>query len=691
MSDNKCGFAGKILRVNLTDQTTEIIPSSKYLPEYIGGRALGSKIFWDEVGPGVGAFDPENKLVFANGPTTGTMIPSGGRSVMVGISPNSVPEQYSYSSMGGWCGTVMKYAGYDAMIIEGKAARPTYIFVDDDQISFCDATPIWGQLISDTQQSILLAHGPETFSMAIGPAGENLCRNACITTSRDHTFSKAGFGAVFGAKNLKAVAFRGTGKVWPADADKVFELRKKMSNARQIPNPPIDKEVFDSTTYCIDSPPWKNGKLACSPGCTARCQRLMMNIRSDITGEMISMVEKCVSTSALHMNQDISYVQNLYIQSEKNNPNVTMYRCWPPTFDKSDPDADITGQFYAGDNLNYYTADFNRGLMMLQLCGEYGIDKYDVPVWYMTWIGMCQQEGLLDDLDFGMEPDVENPEFVRHFLESIVYRRGIGDIFAEGMSRAIRKLGKEKYGDSIYHGRTNLDGEQLDIPVSLESGWGHCSHWQGRGFMGTPKWMWLANSLNILVSTRDSMSSGHFHGTPEEYKKFIEEGLTHSTTMVNRVIWNENKSILKDSVMCCEWQAPDLFWDSLESEMYQAATGLDISMEELHARADKGRLLQRAILMRNYGRCRDMEVESLYPFLTYPDPWGETATWDEWNDMVDTYYTTAGWDLATGWPFRSTWEKAGMKDVADELEAAGLLPPEGGTPGYKRKENPFPR
>ena len=111
--------------------------------------------------------------------------------------------------------------------------------------------------------------------------------------------------------------------------------------------------------------------------------------------------------------------------------------------------------------------------------------------------------------------------------------------------------------------------------------------------------------------------------------------------------------------------------------------------QELLAQADRARLLFRAILMRNYGRCRDMEVETVFPFMTYPDPAGDTVTWDEWNDWVDLYYKTIGFDLATGWPFRSTWEKAGLGDVADELDALGLVPPEGGTPGYVRRANPF--
>lgn len=687
---SQCGYAGKILRVNLTTGRSESFSSDIYLPEYIGGRSLATKIFWDEVGPGVGAYDPENKLIFASGPSGGTGIPTGGRSIMVGIAPNSFPEQFSYSSMGGWMGTVLKYAGYDALIIEGKASHPSYIFIDDDKIQILDATPIWGQTVSETERSILLAQGEGTFSMVIGPAGENLCRSANITTSRDHSFSKGGFGAVFGSKNLKAVAIRGSGKVCPADVEKVFQLRKDIGNPPRIPNPPVHKNVFDSVTFCFDSPPWVNGKLACSPGCTARCQRLMMGLRSSLTGEAMSLVEKCESPTALHADNDLSYVQNLYVQTEKNNPSVTSLRCWPAPKDTTDPDLDIVSLVYPGDKIDYYKPDFDRGVMALELCTEYGLDKYDMTAWYLSWIGMCKKEGLLDDLDFGMEPDAEDPAFVRHFIESIVYRRGIGDIFAEGMSRAIRKLGKEKYGDSIYHNRYNADGQQLDIPVSLESCWGSTSHWQGRGFNGCPKWMWVFNALSHMVNTRDAMSSGHPHITADEYRQIMEDGPSYSKLLVERVTWNECMSVLKDSLLTCEWQAPDLFYPTMEADIFNAATGLNLSMEELTEKSYRIKMLTRAILMRNFQRDRNMEVEAVYPFLTYPDPWGEVDTWDEWNDTVDLYYQHNGWDLATGWPYRAAWEKAGLSEVADEMERLGKLPVEH-VGDYPRKPNPFSR
>ncbi len=126
--------------------------------------------------------------------------------------------------------------------------------------------------------------------------------------------------------------------------------------------------------------------------------------------------------------------------------------------------------------------------------------------------------------------------------------------------------------------------------------------------------------------------------------------------------------------MSCEWQAPNHYWPTMETEMLYAATGQDMSLEEMHEMAVRGRLLFRAIMIRDSGRCREQEVNAIYPGLTYPDSVGLTTSWEDWNDLVDLYYEERGWDKKTGWIPREQYEKYGLKDVADELETIGKLP-----------------
>lgn len=194
------GYAGHILRINLTNQTTELIPIEKYAKKYIGGRSIAYRIFWEEIGPDVKALDPENKLIYMTGPTTATAIPSSGRTLFVSLSPRTLPEMASWSGLGGWFGAELKFAGYDGLIIEGKAEKPTYIFINDGEVQFLPAENLWGQYVHETQEMIEEIHGKDVKSFVIGPAGENLVRFASITTANDNAAAKVGFAQLWGLK-----------------------------------------------------------------------------------------------------------------------------------------------------------------------------------------------------------------------------------------------------------------------------------------------------------------------------------------------------------------------------------------------------------------------------------------------------------------------------------------------------------
>ena len=673
------GYVGKIARINLTHSTVEIIPTARYVPRYIGGRAVCNRIFWEEVGPGVEALSPENKLIYMTGPTTATGIPTGGRTVFTGISPNSYPEQYVWSGIGGWFGAELKFAGFDGFILEGKAPEHTYLFIEDGEIRFLSAAPLWGLLVHPTQRKLEELHGRDVKSIVIGPAGENLMRNASITTSNDNVAAKSGFGAVFGAKNLKAITVRGTGAVYPYDIGKVFELRSRMGDPYMRPSPVVHEAThgMDGNQIPVEGG-WDRGQVACCHGCNQHCNRLMINVKSAFSDTPVNLVEKCVGIFAYGYQEDCSWLPIQTFETEKNHllP-CKMLSCEPPPPDFSDPYLKDMMDKVPGDIVNFWKPDFKKGSVMMDLCNEYGIDKWDVIVWYMTWLSMCKKEGLLEGMDFGMEVDVENEEFVKYFLDMITYRKGkYGPIFAEGMARAIRILGKEKFGDSIYHGRYSQvnPGTRLDLPVSLESAWGHTYHWQGRGFEGSiNKAGWVAASLEQMNASRDSQTIEHHHDTWEHYLE-LKDDPCRSPLTAQAVIMNEDKAELKDAVTCCDWQSPNLFWTDMEAQMFTAATGVPMTEQALNDAAVRSRLLYRAILMRNSGRCRKQEVDAIFPSLQNPDPWGKSVTREEWNDLVDLYYDQRGWDRETGWPTRATWEKYGLGDVADELERIGRLP-----------------
>ena len=243
------GWVGKILRVDLTSGKISESSTFDYVPKFLGGRGLGAKICWDEVPPEVGAFDPENRLIFATGPLQGTLAPSSGRLTVVGKSPQTGPtESFVRSGVGGHFAPELKWAGYDALIIQGKASKPVYLLITDHKAEILDAAGLWGLDTYQTQQTIWKLHGPKTRAMVIGKAGEIESRIASILTDTGNASSQGGFGGVMGSKNLKAIAIRGTGSVTVARPKELMELTHhihRLFSRKSLKSDPFQPEEKD--------------------------------------------------------------------------------------------------------------------------------------------------------------------------------------------------------------------------------------------------------------------------------------------------------------------------------------------------------------------------------------------------------------------------------------------------------------
>ncbi len=224
------GWIGTILRVNLTDGS---IKKEALDPElarkYIGARGLGSRILCDEINPKIDPLSADNKLIFASGPLSGTNAPSAGHFNVVTKGP--LGGTIAASSSGGVFGPMLKYAGYDLIIFEGKAEKPVYLWINDAAIEIRDAGEIWGKTVPETTEAIRAATDEEASVACIGPAGERLVLFANIMNEYGRAAGRTGVGAVMGSKNLKAVAVRGTGAVRVADVD---AFRTAMLKARDM-------------------------------------------------------------------------------------------------------------------------------------------------------------------------------------------------------------------------------------------------------------------------------------------------------------------------------------------------------------------------------------------------------------------------------------------------------------------------
>jgi aldehyde:ferredoxin oxidoreductase len=226
------GYCGKLLRIDLgKGQISKEDLDLELAKKFVGGRGLGTYFMTKEVDPNVEPFSSENKIIFATGPLTASQAPTGGRYMVITKSPLS--GTIASSNSGGFWGAELKKAGYDLIIIEGKADKPCYISIKDNAVEIRDAEKYWGKLVSEATDLLVAEAGDDKAKVVvIGPAGEKKSPIAAIMNDKYRAAGRSGVGAVMGSKNLKAIVVRGTGKVEPADTDKTKEvlngIRKKI-------------------------------------------------------------------------------------------------------------------------------------------------------------------------------------------------------------------------------------------------------------------------------------------------------------------------------------------------------------------------------------------------------------------------------------------------------------------------------
>lgn len=222
------GWHGKVLRVNLSSEKTaseEI--EYELLNGFVGGRGLGVKMLYDELQPGVDPLSPENKLVFAVGPVTGTGAPMSGRHAVVSKSP--LTGGVFDSNSGGSFGVELKSTGFDAVVLEGKASSPVYVYVSDGKVEIRDASAAWGKDTQETTRWLLGDASPKARVACIGPAGENLVRIACIMNDYHRAAGRGGLGAVLGSKNVKALVVEGDTKTQVSNELAFAKVRKRIA------------------------------------------------------------------------------------------------------------------------------------------------------------------------------------------------------------------------------------------------------------------------------------------------------------------------------------------------------------------------------------------------------------------------------------------------------------------------------
>ena len=267
------GYTGKIARVDLSTGAVSHIPTESYAQSYLGGQGIAARIYWEEVPPECGAFDPANRLIFATGPCAGFQGLSGSRWVVCGKSPATDPQFFTHANLGGSWGAELKFAGFDILVVHGKAKKPAYLLIEDGKIKIKDASRLWGKGAAQTRQILKGEHGDSFRVVATGPAGDNMTVMATLLADNDSSGS-GGLGGVMGSKNLKAIAVRGNGNMRAARPDQLQNLLEHVAELRKDA-PQSDSGVGggDQTDHCA--------------GCTDDCNRGIYEARDGSKGKFM--------------------------------------------------------------------------------------------------------------------------------------------------------------------------------------------------------------------------------------------------------------------------------------------------------------------------------------------------------------------------------------------------------------------
>ena len=613
------GYTGKVLRVDLTTKRFSTEPLREDAAKaFIGGRGLGAKYLFDELPAGTDPLGDKNKMVFLTGPLCSTLSQASSRWMVVTKSP--LTGTIVRSTGGADFGNEMKSAGYDMVIIEGKAEKPVTLYIKDGAVEFRDATGLWGKEIDTekVQENIRRELGDEKVQVAcIGTAGENGTLFASILNGR-RSASRGGVGTVMGSKNLKAIAARGTGKTEVADKEKLNDITKQI--------------VADATK----TPMYEGFSHLGTPGVTALLHEMGMHPAKnfqmgqveDFSGltpdklQQIFMKDEGCFRCFIHCGSVFQVKEGLY----RGAPVVA-------------PEYETMWSF----GVHMYNTDLGFVVAANKVCDDYGVDTISAGSSIAFAMELYEREILSKkDLD-GIDLTWGNHQEAYRLLLKIVKREGIGNILSLGTRRAAEKIGKgaEKYAMQI---------KGLEIPA-----------YELRGAK--------AHGLNIATSNIGaSHMTGYctheLFGLPQPVDRFSVDGKGSLVKSIQDITATYDSLIICGFPATFGWMVPPTY-----AALLSAATGVVEFADVGYLMRSGERIynIERAFNTRDgFGRKDDYAPER---FIKEPVTNGPSHGQVFENDvLLDDYYQARGWNVKTGIPTRQKLEELGLKKEADELK-----------------------
>ncbi|MBI4295700.1 MAG: aldehyde ferredoxin oxidoreductase family protein [Chloroflexi bacterium] len=637
------GWAGNILRVDLTNNTVtkETLPPS-WGAQFLGASGINDWILWNEVGPEIEPLSPENRLIFGVGPLAGTIMPLGSRTHVTTRSP--LTGIFGDANGGGFWSSALKYAGYDHLVIQGKAERPVYLLIDDDEVSIKDASHLWGLDVYQTVDVLKRELGRDFCVASIGPAGENMVRFASIMFDRYRAAAKTGTGSVMGSKKLKAVAVRGRKSLAVARPD---EARRIAENLRNALDSNVSRGIASFAKY----------------GTT-----FLVNAYQELGCLSVRNYQDVVFDHVDDVNPDI-FLEKYALKNFACSINCPVSCChwWQIREGRYAGEVGAKPEYIVIDSMGIHLGvhDWPAILHFQNLINRMGVDSTEMG----TGIGLLMelwQHGILTAANTGdIRYEWGNIDAIEETVVQTAQRRGIGELLAEGTVAAARKIGRdaEKY---VCHSKGMTEIEDV------------------RGF---PHWA-LAYSISsrgadhlkahgqVDKNGRQDLSQAIF-GVPDV-------GITTSLSYKGKgVKYHEDLEAVMNSLGGCMFNFISLsmkynpklnvnLWDY--APIFGVVTGVDMSREEFQRCAERIVCLEKAYNARLGLSRKDDTLHGRWMDEPCPSGIGKGMKSGDYLDRcLDEYYVARGFDPHTGLPTPEKLHELNLDSVAKELAERGVI------------------
>ena len=691
----KYGWTGQGLRINLTTGEITKVPTQK---DWIGGTALGYKIFWDEVPPKTQAFDEANKIVIAPGPLTGTGAVCSGRTSVTTMYPTTYPiHEIGSAHLGGDLGAKMKYAGYDFIVIEGKAKEPVYVYVNNDDVQIRKANHIWGEGTRRAAALINQETSPTASVTVIGPAGENLLPMSVLINAKSHT--GGGIGGVWGSKNLKGLAIDGDQPIHIA-ADK--EEWEKLVNRNKELLGALTQTVVSRYPHPLFEYHSLNSRWSGMPGKQWGAANPPINVPLDT---------RRLSKMAFRTNAGEFFLGDReWARHVRNNGCFACpIRCYPVIKDTA------TAAKY---NVHPITEQTCGGLLFpiffypnLKNHPERNIEIAIVGSQLMDDLGLwCNYGQLQRDMIVMYQDGYWKKLLSKEEYDSLPWKK-IDDVDASAMQDFLPRIAYRKGEFGKWLGETTpVMLDHFGIPVKTWSDDHRTLYWSN----GHPKHHTneddgqLGCVLNCMWN-RDPMAHAHVNftrsGLPIKEMKHIakvtwgdESAVDQigdytptNTYKMKRLQWVIARTELHNMLGLCSWMAP---WEycpdeknqyvgdpNMEAKIFSAVTGVNKTGDDLDKDGIRAWMLQRVYTMRQLGSSNMRKDHDLVPGWIYTDPKDRKPFTkgtvrmdpDDINKSFDIFFEQVGCDKETGVPTTDTLKAYRLDFVIPVLQKEGLI------------------